>query len=66
MGSSAPTLHRRLAKILSDLEAALKSAGVNPRDIGGVIGDDSVFISPLLGGEIERLSKSVRLFKRDE
>jgi RNA polymerase sigma factor for flagellar operon FliA len=65
-GSSPPTLHRRLAKVLAELGEALKSAGVNPRDIGGLMGDRSVFISPLLSGELERLSKTVRLFKRDE
>ena len=66
LGSSPPTLHRRMAKVLADFGAALKSAGVNPSDIGALIGDDSVFISPLLRGEIERLSNTVRLFKRDE
>jgi RNA polymerase sigma factor for flagellar operon FliA len=66
LGSSSPTLHRRLAKILSDLGAALKSAGVNPSDIGSLIGHGSVHLPPLLGGELERLSKTVRLFKRDE
>ena len=66
LGSSPPTLHRRLAKVLSEFGEALKSAGVNPRDIPDLVGGDSVFISPLLRGELERLSKTVRLFKRDE
>jgi RNA polymerase sigma factor (sigma-70 family) len=66
LGSSSPTLHRRLGKILGDLREALKSAGVNPGDIPGLIGDKAVFFSPLLRKELERFSGSVRLFRREE
>ena len=65
LGSSAPTLHRHLAKVLASLQAALASAGVNPGDISRLIGHQSIIISPLLRSEIERLSGNVRLFKRD-
>lgn len=66
LGGSAPTLHRHLAKALSQLHEALKSAGVKPSDVSRLLGHQSIIISPLLRVEIERFSGSVRLFNRDE
>lgn len=62
---SVPTLQRRLSKVLGQLQAALKSSGVNSKDIPNLIGHQSIIISPLLRTELERVSGNVRLFKRD-
>ncbi len=63
--SSVPTLHRRLKKSFSQLEAVLVREGFNARGIADLIGHHSIALSPLLRAEVERFFKHVRLFKRD-
>jgi RNA polymerase sigma factor (sigma-70 family) len=65
MGSSVPTLHRRLDKSVKQLRLALTRAGFDPREMAGLIGHHSIALSPLLRGEVERFLGSVRLSKRD-
>jgi RNA polymerase sigma factor for flagellar operon FliA len=65
MGSSVPTLHRRLDKSVKHLRAALSEAGFDPRDVRHLIGHPSIAISPLLREEVERFLGAVRLSKRD-
>lgn len=64
-GSSVPTLHRRLDKSVKQLRSALTRAGVDPREIAGLIGHHSIALSPLLRAEVERFLGPVRLSKRD-
>ena len=64
-GSSVPTLHRRLKKSFTQLEAALVREGFDAREIADLIGHHSIGLSPLLRAEVERFFKRVRLFKRD-
>ena len=64
--SSAATLHRRLARVLRDLQVALESAGISREDLPGLIGHHAVVMSPLLDTGPERLLGHVRLFNRDE
>ena len=63
MGSSVPTLHRRLDKSVKQLRLAL--SGFDPRDVANLIGHPSIALSPLLRAEVERFLGSVRLSKRD-
>lgn len=65
MGSSVPTLHRRLDKSVKQLRSSLSQAGVNPRDVAALIGHPSIALSPLLRAEVERFLGPVRLSKRD-
>ena len=65
MGSSVPTLHRRLDNSLKQLRLALTREGFDPREVSGLIGHHSIALSPLLRAEVERFLGSVRLFKRD-
>jgi RNA polymerase sigma factor for flagellar operon FliA len=64
-GSSVPTLHRRLDKSVKQLRLALTHAGIDPRDVVGLLGHHSIALSPLLRAEVERFLGSVRLSKRD-
>jgi RNA polymerase sigma factor for flagellar operon FliA len=65
MGSSVPTLHRRLDHSLKRLRLALTREGFDPREVSGLIGHHSIALSPLLRAEVERFLGSVRLSKRD-
>jgi RNA polymerase sigma factor (sigma-70 family) len=65
MGSSVPTLHRRLDKSVKHLRLALSHAGFDPREVAGLIGHPSISLSPLLRAEVERFLGSVRLSNRD-
>jgi RNA polymerase sigma factor for flagellar operon FliA len=64
-GSSVPTLHRRLKKSLTQIEAALRRDGFDARHVSDLIGHHSIALSPLLRAEVERFFKRVSLFKRD-
>ncbi|MBY0493960.1 MAG: hypothetical protein K2Y23_07070 [Cyanobacteria bacterium] len=64
-GLSAPTLHRRIDRSLTQLRTALLAAGFSPREIRDLIGHPEIALSSLLKKEIESFSGSVRLFKRD-
>jgi RNA polymerase sigma factor (sigma-70 family) len=63
MGSSVPTLHRRLDRSVKQLRLAL--SGFDRRDVANLIGHPSIALSPLLRAEVERFLGSVRLSKRD-
>ena len=65
MGQSPATLHRRLSKVLRQLQVAIETAGVARGDVRALIGHASIVLSPFLRDELERLSGTVRLFKRD-
>ncbi len=64
-GVSVPTLHRRLDKSVKQLRLALSRAGIDPREVAGLIGHPSLALSPLLRAEVERFLGPVRLSKRD-
>jgi len=63
MGSSVPTLHRRLAAAVSHLRVALARAGFDAGDVAGLIGHASLTLPPLLRAEAERFLSLVRLSK---
>lgn len=65
MGSSVPTLHRRLDRSLKALRTTLSRAGFDPREISALIGHSTVAMSPLLRAEVEKFLGPVRLSKRD-
>ena len=65
IGSSVPTLHRRLDKSVKQLRLALSHAGFDPREVANLIGHPSIALSPLLRAEVERFLGPVRLSKRD-
>ncbi len=65
MGSSVPTLHRRLDKTVRQLRVSLSHAGFDPREVAGLIGHASISLSPLLRAEVERFLGPVRLTKQD-
>lgn len=65
LGSSVPTLHRRLDKSVKQLRASLSSAGFAPQDVSNLIGHPSIALSPLLRAEVEKFLGPVRLSKRD-
>lgn len=64
-GVSVPTLHRRLDKSVKQLRLALSHAGIDPREVAGLIGHPSLGLSPMLRAEVERFLGPVRLSKRD-
>ena len=66
MGSSVPTLHRRLDKSVKQLRLALAHAGFDSREVANLIGHPSIALSPLLRAEVERFLGPVRLSKRDD
>jgi RNA polymerase sigma factor for flagellar operon FliA len=63
MGSSVPTLHRRLAAAVSHLRVALAGAGFKADDVADLIGHASLALPPLLRAEAERFLDLVRLSK---
>lgn len=65
IGSSVPTLHRRLDKSVKQLRAALSQAGFDPREVSRLIGHPSIALSPLLRAEVEKFLGPVRLSNRD-
>jgi RNA polymerase sigma factor (sigma-70 family) len=65
IGSSVPTLHRRLDKSVKQLRAALSQAGFDPREVSKLIGHPAIALSPLLRAEVERFLGPVRLSNRD-
>lgn len=65
-GTSVPTLHRRLDRTIKDLRRALTTAGLDPRQVSGLIGHPSITLSPLLRAEVESFLGPVRLTKQDE
>lgn len=66
MGSSVPTLHRRLDRSLKELRAALSRGGFDPREVAGLIGHSTIALSPLLRAEVEKFLGPVRLSKQDD
>ena len=65
MGSSVPTLHRRLDRTVKQLRLALSQSGFDPRQVSGLIGHSSIALSPMLRAEVERFLGPVRLPNRD-
>lgn len=65
MGSSVPTLHRRLDRTVRQLRLALSRSGFDPREVSGLIGHSSIVLSPMLRAEVERFLGPVRLPKQD-
>lgn len=65
LGSSAPTLHRKLEKAIKHLRLALTQSGLDPREVANLIGRPELALSPLLRAEVERFLGRVRLSKRD-
>jgi RNA polymerase sigma factor (sigma-70 family) len=65
MGTSVPTLHRRLDKSMKQLRSALSYAGFDPREVANLIGHPSIGLSPLLRAEVEKFLGPGRLFNRD-
>jgi len=63
MGSSVPTLHRRLAAAISHLRLALARAGFNAGDVADLVGHATLALPPLLRAEAERFLSLVRLSK---
>jgi len=63
MGSSVPTLHRRLAAAVKQLRAALDRDGFDAGDVAELIGHASLALPPLLRAEAERFLGLVRLSK---
>ena len=63
MGSSVPTLHRRLAAAVKQLRAALDRDGFDAGDVAELIGHASLTLPPLLRAEAERFLGLVRLSK---
>lgn len=61
MGSSVPTLHRRLDRTVKQLRLALTQSGFDPREVSGLIGHSSIALSPMLRAEVERFLGPVRL-----
>lgn len=66
MGSSVPTLHRRLDRTLKELRRALTSSGFDPREVAELIGHPAIALSPLLRAEVERFLGPVRLPNQDD
>ncbi len=65
MGSSVPTMHRRLERAVRQLRLALSQSGVDPREVSGLIGHATIALSPMLRAEVERFRGPVRLPNRD-
>jgi RNA polymerase sigma factor (sigma-70 family) len=65
LGSSVPTLHRRLDRSIKQLRRALSRAGVDPRQVSTLVGHSTLALSPLLRAEVEKFLGPVRLSKRD-
>lgn len=65
LGISPATLHRKLDKAIKHLRLALTRSGLDPREVGNLIGRPELALSPLLRAEVERFLGRVRLFKRD-
>lgn len=65
IGSSVPTLHRRLDRSVKQLRAALSQAGFDPREVSRLIGHPTIALPPLLRAEVERFLGPVRLSNRD-
>jgi DNA-directed RNA polymerase specialized sigma24 family protein len=63
MGSSVPTLHRRLAAAVRHLRAALARSGFDAGDVAELVGHASLELPPLLRAEAERFLGLVRLSK---
>ncbi len=65
LGSSVPTLHRRLDRSIKELRKSLSRAGIDPRQVSMLIGHSTLALSPLLRAEVEKFLGPVRLSKRD-
>jgi RNA polymerase sigma factor (sigma-70 family) len=65
IGASPATVHRQLAGLLPRLRAALEASGLSREQILRLIGEPRLGISSLLRSDLERVSKFVRLFRRD-
>jgi DNA-directed RNA polymerase specialized sigma24 family protein len=65
IGTSPATVHRQLAGLLPRLRAALEASGLSREQILRLIGEPRLGISSLLRSDLERVSKFVRLSRRD-
>lgn len=65
IGSSVPTLHRRLEKAVGLLRTSLTRQGLDRHEIIELIGHPSIALAPLLRAEVEKFLGPVRLYKRD-
>lgn len=64
-GASPATVHRHFAALLPRLRSALEAAGLPREVVLRLIGDPRLGLAPLLRRDLERLSKPIRLYKRD-
>jgi RNA polymerase sigma factor (sigma-70 family) len=65
IGASPATVHRQLAGLLPRLRTALEASGLSRERILRLIGEPRLGISSLLRSDLERVSKFVRLSRRD-
>ena len=65
MKISVPTIHRRLDRSLKEMRESLFRAGVDSREVSGLIGNPTAAMSRVLRAHVERFLKPVRLSKRD-